>query len=38
VAKLREGISVSKWTRQNSALERFDLKRLDDVKVSKCTR
>jgi hypothetical protein len=33
VAKLRERISVSKRTRQNSDLERFDLKRLDDVEV-----
>jgi hypothetical protein len=33
VAKLRERLSVSKRTRQNSDLERFDLKRLDDVEV-----
>jgi hypothetical protein len=31
VAKLRERISVGKRTRQNSDLERFDLKRLDNV-------
>jgi hypothetical protein len=33
VAKLRERIAVSKQARQNSGLERFDLKRLDDVQV-----
>jgi hypothetical protein len=33
VAKLRERISVNKLARQNSDLERFDLKRLDDVEV-----
>jgi hypothetical protein len=33
VAKLRERISVNKRTRQNSDLERFDLKRLDDAQV-----
>jgi hypothetical protein len=33
VAKLRERISVSKRARQNSDLERFDLKKLDDVEV-----
>jgi hypothetical protein len=33
VAKLRERISVSKGTRQNSDLERFDLKKLNDVEV-----
>jgi hypothetical protein len=33
VAKLRERISVSKRARKNSDLERFDLKKLDDVKV-----
>jgi hypothetical protein len=33
VAKLRERISVSKQARQNSDLERFYLKKLDDVKV-----
>jgi hypothetical protein len=33
VAKLRKRISVSKRARQNSDLERFDLKRLDDVEV-----
>jgi hypothetical protein len=33
VAKLRETISVSKRAKQNSDLERFDLKRLDDVEV-----
>jgi hypothetical protein len=33
VAKLRERISVSKWARKNSDLERFDLKKLDDVEV-----
>jgi hypothetical protein len=33
VVKLRERISVSKRVRQNSDLERFVLKRLDDVEV-----
>jgi hypothetical protein len=33
VAKLRERISVSKRARQNSDLQRFDLKNLDDVEV-----
>jgi hypothetical protein len=33
VAKLRERNSVSKRARQKFDLERFDLKRLDDVKV-----
>jgi hypothetical protein len=33
VAKLRERISVSKQARQNFDLERFDVKRLNDVKV-----
>jgi hypothetical protein len=33
VAKLRERISVSKRAKQNSDLERFDLKKLDDVEV-----
>jgi hypothetical protein len=33
VAKLRERISVSKRARQNSDLERFHLKKLDDVEV-----
>jgi hypothetical protein len=33
VAKLRERVSVSKQARQNFDLERFDLKKLDDVKV-----
>jgi hypothetical protein len=33
VAKLRERISVSKRTRQNFDLERFDLRKLDDVEV-----
>jgi hypothetical protein len=33
VAKLRERISVSKRARQNFDLERFDLKRLDDIEV-----
>jgi hypothetical protein len=33
VVKLRERISVSKRTRQNFDLERFDLKKLDDVEV-----
>jgi hypothetical protein len=33
VAKLRERISVGKRARQNFDLERFDLKRLDDIEV-----
>jgi hypothetical protein len=33
VAKLSERISVSKQTRQNSDLERFDLKKLNDIEV-----
>jgi hypothetical protein len=33
VAKLRERPSVNKRTRRKSDLERFDLKRLDDVEV-----
>jgi fructose-bisphosphate aldolase class 1 len=33
VAKLREKISVSKGARQKFDLERFDLKRLDDIEV-----
>jgi hypothetical protein len=33
VAKLKESISVSKQARQNFDLERFDLKKLDDVEV-----
>jgi exonuclease III len=33
VAKLRERISVSKRARKNFDLERFDLKKLDDVEV-----
>jgi hypothetical protein len=37
VAKLRERISVRKRARQNFYLERFDLKKLDDVEVKeKC--
>jgi hypothetical protein len=35
MAKLRERISVSKRTRQNYDLERFDLKNLDDTEVKK---
>jgi hypothetical protein len=35
VAKLWERISVSKRVRQNFDLERFDLKKLDDVEVKK---
>jgi hypothetical protein len=38
VAKLRERISVSKGARQKFDLERFDLKKLDDVEVTKSTR
>jgi hypothetical protein len=33
VAKLREKISVSERARQNSDLERFDLRKLDDVEA-----
>jgi hypothetical protein len=33
VAKVRERISVSKEARQKYDLERFDLKKLDDVEV-----
>jgi hypothetical protein len=33
VAKLRERISASKRARQNFDLERFDLRKLDDVEV-----
>jgi hypothetical protein len=33
VAKLRDRISVSKRARQNFDLERFDLKKLDNVEV-----
>jgi hypothetical protein len=33
VAKLRERISVSKRARQNFDLERFDLKKLNDVEI-----
>jgi hypothetical protein len=33
VAKLRERISVSKRARQKYDLERFDLRKLDDVEV-----
>jgi hypothetical protein len=33
VAELRKRISVSKQARQNSDLERFDLKKLDDIEV-----
>jgi hypothetical protein len=37
VAKLRERISVSKRARKKYDLERFDLKKLDDVEVKeKC--
>jgi hypothetical protein len=35
VAKLRERISVSKGARQNSDLEIFDLKKLNDLEVKK---
>jgi hypothetical protein len=38
VAKLRKTISVSKRGRQNIDLERFDLKKLDDVEVKESTR
>jgi hypothetical protein len=31
LAKLRETISVSKWARKQSDLERFDLKKFDDI-------
>jgi hypothetical protein len=37
-AKLRERISVSKRARQKFDLERFDLKRLDDVEVKEMYR
>jgi hypothetical protein len=33
VAKLRERISVSKQERQKFDLERFDLRKLDDIEV-----
>jgi len=33
VAKLRERISISKRARQKFDLERFDLKKLDDIEV-----
>jgi hypothetical protein len=33
VAKLREKISVSKQARQRFDVEKFDLKKLDDVEV-----
>jgi hypothetical protein len=33
VEKLRERISVSKRARQKSDLERFDLRKLDDVEA-----
>jgi hypothetical protein len=33
VAKLRERISVSKRERQKFDLERFDLRKLDDIEV-----
>jgi hypothetical protein len=33
VAKLKERLSVSKITRQNSNLEKYDLKSMDDVEV-----
>jgi hypothetical protein len=37
VAKLRERISVSKRARKNFDLERFDLKKIDDIEVKvKC--
>jgi hypothetical protein len=35
VAKLKEGISVSKQATQKSDLERFDLKKIDDAEVKK---
>jgi hypothetical protein len=35
VAKLRERISISKRARQKFDLERFDLKKLDDVEIKK---
>jgi hypothetical protein len=38
VATLREGISVSKQAMQKSHLERFDLKKVDDVEVKENTR
>jgi len=34
VVKLRERISVSKRARQKFGLERFDLRKLDDVEVT----
>jgi hypothetical protein len=33
VAKLKERISVNKRVRKNSNLERFDLKKLNDIEV-----
>jgi hypothetical protein len=33
VTKLREKISVSKRARQNFDIEKFDLKKLDDIEV-----
>jgi hypothetical protein len=33
VAKLKERISISKHVRKMSDLERFDLKKLDDIEV-----
>jgi hypothetical protein len=33
VAKLRERISVSKRARQKFDVEKFDLKRLDDIEI-----
>jgi hypothetical protein len=33
VAKLRDRISVNEWAKQNFDLERFDLKKLNDVEV-----
>jgi hypothetical protein len=33
VAKLRERISVSKRTRQKFNLERFDMKKFDDLEI-----
>jgi hypothetical protein len=33
VAKLREKISISKWARQKFDLERFNLKKLDNIEV-----
>jgi hypothetical protein len=37
-AELRERISVSKRARQNFDLERFDLKKVDDIEVKEITR